>query len=124
MESDSHHLAQYFNEASLEEKYYLLDSCIDSFLLADALITRSIWVDDFLKARPEKGEFARLFPDLLIDEQKFFKYFRMHSKTFFFVLEKIKHRIIKEDTNYRKAICPEERFMLTLRYATSSILYY
>ena len=109
-------LSEYFCEASLDQKYYILDSPLDSFLIADLIISRGVWVDQFLAERNSKGEYARLFPDLLKDDDKFFCYFRMKKSTFFLVLNKIRSRIEKQNTKYREAISPEERLMITLRY--------
>ena len=109
-------LSEYFCEASLDQKYYILDSPLDSFLIADLIISRGVWVDQFLAERNSKGEYARLFPDLLKDDDKFFCYFRMTKSTFFLVLNKIRSRIEKQNTKYREAISPEERLMITLRY--------
>lgn len=46
----------------------------------------------------------------------FRNYFRMDNTTFQELLEKVSPLIVKQDTNFRKAIPPEERLMVTLRY--------
>lgn len=54
-------------------------------------------------------------PQLRQDEKRFYKYFRMTSDCFDEILELIKSDICKNDTNYREAICPEERLAIALR---------
>ena len=61
-------LPDFFAEATLEEKYYFLDSSLDSILMADLLVARGEWVQTFLADRKTKGEYARTFSDLLQDD--------------------------------------------------------
>lgn len=55
-----------------------------------------------------------LFPDLLQDEAKFFKYFRMSSQKFFELLNMLP-QLQKQDTNFRRCIPPDERLAITLK---------
>lgn len=71
------------------------------------------WVHEINLKRQEYGEFHHLFPDLLEDEQKFFKYFRMSSEKFYDLLKILD--IQKQDTTFRKAISAEEKLALTLK---------
>lgn len=59
------------------------------------------------------GEYFHLFPDLLNDEKKFFKYFRMSADKFFELVELL--LLEKKDTNYRKSVSPAERLAVTLK---------
>lgn len=54
-------------------------------------------------------------PQLRQDEKRFYIYFRMTSDCFDEILNQIKNEISKKDTNYREAICPEERLAIALR---------
>ena len=60
-------------------------------------------------------EFHNLLDDLLKDEGRFLRYFRMSSDTFKYILELIRTSIMKQNTNFRRSISPEERLMVTLR---------
>lgn len=57
-----------------------------------------------------------LFHNLKNNLQQFFSYFRMEIETFYYILEKIEHRLVKGWCNFqKKEIFAEERLMLTLR---------
>ena len=60
-------------------------------------------------------EFYNLLDDLLKDEERLWRYFRMSSDTFKCILELIHTSIKKQNTNFRRSISPEERLMVTLR---------
>jgi hypothetical protein len=60
------------------------------------------------------GEFHNLLDDLLKEEERFWRYFRMSSDTFKYILESIHTSIKKQNTNFRRSISPEERLMVTL----------
>ena len=64
--------------------------------------------------RESFGEFHNQLDDLLKDEERLWRYFRMSSETFKYILELI-HTSIKQNTNFRRAISPEERLMVTLK---------
>lgn len=74
---------------------------------------RRFWVHEINLKRETYGEFHHLFPDLLADDEKFFKYFRMSSVKFYELLKMLPIR--KQNTNFRKAISPEERLAVTLK---------
>lgn len=50
------------------------------------------------------------------DSDFFYTYMRMSETTFQALLDIVKTRLTKKDTNYRKAISPAERLALTLRF--------
>jgi len=61
------------------------------------------------------GEIHNLLDDLFKDEERFWRYFRMGSDTFKYILELIHTLIMKQNTNFRRSISPEERLKVTLR---------
>lgn len=72
------------------------------------------WVHEINLKRETYGEFHHLFPDLLGEDEKFFKYFRMSTAEFYELIELLPIR--KQDTNFRKAISPEERLAVTFKW--------
>jgi len=72
-------------------------------------------VHNIRSRRESFGEFHNLLDDLLKDEERFWRYFRMSSGTFKYILELIHTSIKKQNTNFRRSINPEERLMVTLR---------
>ena len=71
------------------------------------------WVHNINLKRQACGEFHHLFPDLLADEEKFFKYFRLSAGKFYELVQILP--LQKQDTNCRRAISPEERLAVTLK---------
>ena len=57
-----------------------------------------------------------LYCDQHYFEDKFFENYRMSMAQFDDFLRKITPLIKKKDTNFRKAITPEEKLSITLRY--------
>lgn len=77
--------------------------------------SKRLWVHEINLGRRQYGEFHTLMPQLRQDEKRFFIYFRMTSETFDGIVDLIKEDIIKQDTNYRESIPPEERLAIALR---------
>ena len=65
--------------------------------------------------RESLGEFHNLLDDLLKDEERFWRYFRMSSDTFKYILELIHTSINEQNKNFRRSISPEELLVVTLR---------
>jgi len=61
------------------------------------------------------SEFHNLLDDLLKDEERFWRYFRMSSGTFTYILELIHTSIKKQNINFQMSISPKEQLMVTLR---------
>lgn len=76
---------------------------------------RRFWIHQSLKLRKKEGEFFTLYPQLISDEEKFYKYFRMSQTQFQKILMKIKNSIRKRNTKYREAITPIEKLAVCLR---------
>lgn len=77
---------------------------------------RRVSVHSVNKLRGIFGEYHHLFPQLRCDSERFFEYCRMDCTTFDYILEKIKHRTLKNWCNlHKQKILPEERLVVTLR---------
>jgi len=78
---------------------------------------RKMWVHPLLSTRLSEGAFSINFEGLRKDPVKFFNYFRMSVSAFDELLTTfVGHKLIKMDTNMRKAITPAEKLAVTLRY--------
>ena len=80
------------------------------------MVNREIWIHPLNEDRARKGEFFNLYCDQRYFEDKFFENYRMSVAQFDEILRKITPLIKKKDTNFRKAITPEEKLSITLRY--------
>ncbi len=80
---------------------------------------RTVWVSLVNSMRQIHGEYHHLMADLRrtagSHDDEFFRYFRMTVEQFDALHERLKTKLEKKDTNYRKAITSEERLALTLR---------
>ena len=76
---------------------------------------RKVWIHPLNVERFTKGEFYRLYLDQRYFPDKFFENYRMFTVQFGDILSKIHHLISKQDTNFQKAITPEEKLCVTLR---------
>ena len=76
---------------------------------------RRFWVHNISSWRESFSEFHNLLDYLFTDEEMFWRYFRMSSDTFKYILELIHISIKKQNTNFRRSISPEERLMVILR---------
>jgi hypothetical protein len=53
--------------------------------------------------------FSHLYPDLLEDEEKFRRFFRINIEQFYRLSQLVGEKKKKQNTNYRRAIKPKER---------------
>ena len=74
---------------------------------------RRYWVHPTLLKRPSQGEFHQLVNELRVHPDRFFTYFRMTPNTFNELLSICGPRLVRQDTNCRKAISPSERLAIT-----------
>ena len=74
------------------------------------------WVHLINIKRPEFRIFSHLYLDLVEDEEKFHGFFRMNIEQFYHLSQLVGEEIRKQNTNYRRAISPEERLAIFLRY--------
>ena len=85
------------------------------YMLQLQMVNREIWIHLLNEDRSRKGEFFMLYCDQCYFEDKFFENYRMSVAQFDDILRKITPLIKKKDTNFRKAITPEEKLSITLR---------
>ncbi|XP_049522498.1 uncharacterized protein LOC125945011 [Dermacentor silvarum] len=78
---------------------------------------RRWWVRPALQERERMGHANALLPHLRSRDVEYYRdYLRMPPRSFDTLLELLKPRIQKSDTNYRKAIPPEHRLALAVRF--------
>ncbi|KAL2085802.1 hypothetical protein ACEWY4_019122 [Coilia grayii] len=77
---------------------------------------RRVWVHEVIQRREQFGAFYTLVNELRFDDSQFTAYFRLNKVQFEKLLEIVAPSIIKQHTNYRKAISPDERLCICLRY--------
>lgn len=74
------------------------------------------------KEREEKGQIALVKHMLLVDdEDKFLNYTRFTKYEYFEILAKVKDKLTKNHTNFRKPIPPEIKLALTFRYIATGM---
>ena len=75
-----------------------------------------MWVHPLVSSRPSEGAFTLVFEGLRRDPDKFFNFFRMTVSAFDELLcTYLGEKLLKMDTNMRKAISPPEKLAVTLR---------
>ena len=84
-------------------------------ILQMQMVTREVWIHPLNLDRQSKGEFYNLYLDQWHFPDRFFEHYRMTPQQFDEILHKIAPLIKKNDTNFCKAITPEEKLSLTLR---------
>jgi hypothetical protein len=81
---------------------------------------RNMWVHPINIKRLEFGTFSHLYPDLLENEEKFHGVFllikRMNIEQFYRLSQLEGEEIRRRNTNYKRAISPEEQLAIYLRY--------
>lgn len=76
---------------------------------------RRTWVRPIYLNRCDVGEYHTIYENLKHDDEKFFNYARMSYSSFKELLALVQDRIYHSSLNYRAAIVPEERLLVTLR---------
>ena len=85
--------------------------------------TREHWVHPINQRRHDFGEFHVLWPEIYIDDERCKMYIRMTKKQFDVLHNLLENKLNKQNTNFREAISPQERLLLTL-YIIIYILQY
>ena len=83
------------------------------YLILDG--NQRVGVHPINSTRSEYGEYHHLFSDLRKYPKKFKEYTRMSIATFDELLSLVSDDIYKQTTNFRQAISPEERLVVTIR---------
>ncbi|RVE41626.1 hypothetical protein evm_013720 [Chilo suppressalis] len=80
-------------------------------------ITRRYWICPFISLRNRDGQFFLVeYRELLLDEKKFYNFFRMSVSSFECLLKSLEPHIRKNYTNMRNPVEPVEMLGITLRY--------
>lgn len=75
------------------------------------------WIRDFIRKRETENITHNFLQEMRDDNSGLFQqFFQISSSEFDDLLNKIRPLITKKDTNMRKAISPETKLMITLRY--------
>lgn len=77
-------------------------------------IVRKYWVHPFWRKNCYSRGLYSVFREL-DDPDRFKSFYRMEKSTFEELVRLIGPEIQKKDTNYRRAVCPQERLLITLR---------
>jgi len=81
------------------------------------------WVHPFWRQNcNDRGAYA-VFKDLE-DDDRFQSFYRMKKETFELLIQLVGPKIQKKDTNFRRAVCPRERLLITLRYNINIFIKY
>ena len=87
------------------------------------LDTRSVWA--IPSKRLQLGHYSRLMEELRCEDANSFKNFvRVDPEMFAELVERVTHRIWKQDTPYRQAIEPVMKVTITLRHLATGDSYH
>lgn len=75
--------------------------------------SKRFWINPYFEKRLSCGSY-NVMKDME-DEEKFRSFYRMKRETFQELVKLVGPAIKKKDTNYRRAVCVEERLLITLR---------
>ena len=78
-------------------------------------VHREVWVHPLNEERTEKGEFYTHYTDHRKFDDRFFELYRMTVGQFDELLYRVGPRILKQETNFRRPLSPEERLAITIR---------
>lgn len=115
-------------------KYTLLALTYLLGLMKRAILMRkrSYWIHSMLQSCKKEGEFFTLWPRLRNEPEKFFAYSRMNIESFDLLVSKIRPRWLLNQLIYfpnsiekksHRAISPEERLIITIRYLATGVQY-
>lgn len=87
-------------------------------------VQKRIWARQWIQRRDVENTVHTLLLELKNERvDEFSRYFRLSPEQFEMLLERVSPMIQKRDTNMRKAISPETRLAITLRYLSSGDSY-
>ena len=76
---------------------------------------RRFWVHPVMLQRLSVGYFTTMYTQLRMYPDKWYNFSRMSVPLFDDLLEKLRPRLSRMDTNMRSSVSPEERLLVTLR---------
>ena len=86
---------------------------------------RSVWVRPWIERRVQLGQYTRLMEELRLEDVKAFKNFlRVEPELYEELVERVSHRIWKQDTAYRQSLRPGLKVAITMRYLASGDSYH
>ena len=86
---------------------------------------RSVWVRPWIERRVQLGQYTRLMEELRLEDVKAFKNFlRVEPELYEELVERVSHRIWKQDTAYRQSLRPGLKIAITMRYLASGDSYH
>ncbi|XP_069615712.1 uncharacterized protein [Ranitomeya imitator] len=77
---------------------------------------RRFWQHPIIELRESRGAYYTLYGELNADPDKFLEYTRMLQDSFRDLLDRVQGAIRRQDTQLRRAIPPEERLLVKLRF--------
>jgi hypothetical protein len=85
---------------------------------------RTVWVRDWIGRREDHGWYHKLMVELEAEDHTEFKHMlRMEPGMFHEVVDRLRPRIQKMDTNYRRALSPGLKVAITLYFLASGVPY-
>ena len=83
---------------------------------------RSCWARSWIGRRVEKGTYSNLVRELANEDIMMYRrYFRVSEEVCTMIVNGIRKKIVKSNTNMRPAIIPEERLAITLRFLATGV---
>ncbi|XP_050307901.1 putative nuclease HARBI1 [Anthonomus grandis grandis] len=94
---------------------------VNAALLVLQYKSREYWIHPINERRHEFGKYHVLWPEISNDDNRCKMYIRMTMKEFEVLYNLLETKLRKQNTNFREAISPEERLLLSLRYLATGI---
>lgn len=110
----------YINLFTEMDDFHLLIALVNmGALLVERRRRRRVWVRAINTRRRQQGAFYNLFQEIKTDQQMFHKYTRMTLPTFQHLMDIVNPSLMKRSP---RALEPEQRVTLTLRYMFGSLI--
>ncbi|XP_073446531.1 uncharacterized protein [Dendrobates tinctorius] len=77
---------------------------------------RHLWIHPIVEFREFRGVYHTLYSELQANPEKFTDYTRMSQQSFMYLLGRVQDVIRRQDTQLRRAIPPEQRLLVRLRF--------
>ncbi|XP_069616234.1 uncharacterized protein [Ranitomeya imitator] len=109
----------------MESFFFNLDLSIKLFLACAEIAKdgdrhrRRFWRHPIIELRERRGAYHMLYGKLNANPEKFHEYTRMSQDSFWDLLARVQGAIRRQDTQLRRAMPPEERLLVTLRFLST-----